>query len=642
VRLLKVDLPQSWAETNVINGEMANSSPSPPLRQVLARRFWKAARRYWVEDAWISAWLLTIGLLALAVVQLAVQYRLNVWNRDLFNAIEKKNGQEIFSQALVFVPLAVATVVLAVIAVYGRMKMQREWRAWVTDRIVGRWLTHGHYYQLNLATGEPHVPESRITDDTRIATDVPVDFALGIFQSIITAIAFIGVLWVVGGSLELQLGEHLLTIPGYVVLTALIYSAVMSTAMVLMARRFVPVSEATSQADAEFRYALTRLRENGESIALLGGEQAEQRGLRRALRKIVSTWRLYCHQHMRSTVVSNSNYLLAPTIPLMICAPKYIAGTMTLGELTQVAAAFVQVQSSFNWLVDNYPRFADWMASVRRTASLLVALDHLETVGKPGESPAINRTEQDDSALRLHDLSVTLDDGTVVINDADVVVGKNERVLVVGESGTGKSTLVRAIAGLWPWGRGEISVRRGAKLFLMPQKPYIPLGTLRRAVTYPLPSIQADHKTISALMTNVGLEYLIKRLDVDAAWDHILSGGEKQRIGFVRLLLHKPDIVVMDEATSALDPASQERLMTLVFEHLPEAAIVSIAHRPELEAFHQRKLVFEHRPGGSRLISDEALKTSPILNGRGLRPLAPRRRPHEREHTLPVSPIRLR
>ena len=579
----------------------------PPPRRALAQRFWKAARGYWTEETRLSAWMLTVGLLTLAVIQLAVQYRLNVWNRDLFNAIERKDGQDIFSQAVVFLPLAMATVVLAVIAVFGRMKMQREWRAWMTDRIVGRWLTHGHYYQLNLSTGEPHVPESRITDDTRVATDVPIDFALGIFQSVITAITFIGVLWFVGGSLEIGVAEYSVTVPGYVVLTAILYSAVMSVAMILIARQFVRVSEATSQADAEFRYALTRLRENGESIALLGGEQAEQRGLRRALRKIVSTWRLYCHQHMRSAVVSNSNYLLAPTIPLMICAPKYIAGTMSLGELTQVAAAFVHVQSSFSWLVDNYPRFADWMASVRRAASLLVALDHLETVGAPGEPPAISRTEQDNSALRLQDLSVTLDDGTVVINDADVVIGKNERVLVVGESGTGKSTLVRAIAGLWPWGHGEISVRRGAKLFLMPQRPYVPLGTLRRVVAYPLRSTKVDHDTIEQLLRQVGLEYLIGRLDVDAAWDHILSGGEKQRIAFVRLLLHKPDIVVMDEATSALDPASQEQLMKLVAEHLPDAAIVSIAHRPELEAFHQRKLVFEHRPGGSRLISDEAL-----------------------------------
>lgn len=555
----------------------------------------------------MTAWALTFGLIAIVLTQLFVQYRLNIWNRDLFNAIEKKEGDAVLTQAFVFAPLALATVGLAVVAVYGRMKMQRDWRAWVTDRIMSRWLAQGHYYQLNLMSGEHHVPESRITDDTRIATDPPVDFAVGIFQSIVTAITFIGVLWVVGGSIAIGSADAPIVIPGYLVLAAVAYSLLMTLGMLLVGHRFVAVSEATSQAEAEFRYALTRLRENGESIALLGGEDEEQRGLRQRLRKLIERWRRYSHQHMRSTVVTNANYLLAPTIPLILCAPKYLAGTMTLGELTQAAAAFVQVQSSFNWLVDNYPRFADWMASLRRVAILLAALDHLEAVGKPGEVEAIRRTELAGPALRLRDLSVTLDDGTAVINDADVAVEPRERVLVVGESGTGKSTLVRAIAGLWPWGQGEIAIRRGAKLFLMPQRPYIPLGSLRRAATYPLSPDEVPTDRLRDLLQRVGLDYLIDRLDQDAAWDHILSGGEKQRLSFVRLLLHQPDIVIMDEATSALDPAAQERMMNLVTDQLSEAAIISIAHRPELEAFHHRKLVFEHRPDGSHVISDDII-----------------------------------
>jgi putative ATP-binding cassette transporter len=339
---------------------------------------------------------------------------------------------------------------------------------------------------------------------------------------------------------------------------------------------------------------------------------------------------------MRSTVVSNSNYLLAPTIPLILCAPKYLAGTMSLGEVTQAAAAFVQVQAAFNWLVDNYPRFSDWMASLHRVAALLISLDHLEAVGQPGEAGSIRRTEHDGSALCLRDLSVTLDDGTVVVNDADVTVERNERVLVVGESGTGKSSLVRAIAGLWPWGRGEIAVPRGAKLFLMPQQPYIPLGSLRRVAAYPLPANAVAERRLCELMKLVGMDYLVKRLDVEASWDHILSGGEKQRIAFVRLLLHRPDIVIMDEATSALDPASQEQLMNLVADNLPDAAIISIAHRPELEAFHHRKLVFEHRPGGSRLVSDDILVPATLPSARRLNWLRRVRTAAQREESTSV------
>jgi putative ATP-binding cassette transporter len=246
---------------------------------------------------------------------------------------------------------------------------------------------------------------------------------------------------------------------------------------------------------------------------------------------------------------------------------------------------------------------ADWVASARRVGSLLVSLDHLDAAGRPGEAGVIRKLEHDGTALRLRDVSVTLDDGTVVINDADVTIDIGERILLVGESGTGKSTLVRAIAGLWPWGEGDISIQRGAKVFLMPQRPYIPLGSLRRVATYPLsPGAVADNALREALDL-VGLGYLAARIDETVLWDHVLSGGEKQRLGFVRLLLHSPTIVIMDEATSALDPSSQERLMNLVTERLPHVTIVSIAHRPELEMFHQRKLVFQHKSGGSRLIS---------------------------------------
>ncbi len=305
---------------------------------------------------------------------------------------------------------------------------------------------------------------------------------------------------------------------------------------------------------------------------------------------MIERWRLYTRQHMRSAAILNINVVVAPAIPIFLCMPKYLEGSMSLGSVTQAAAAFVQVQIAFNWFADHFPRLSEWTASARRVASLESSLDHLEALDDPDTVGTITRSEHADGAIRLRDLTVALDDGTVVIKEADVSIGSRERVMVVGESGSGKSTLVRAISGLWPWGSGEISLRKGARLFFMPQRPYIPLGTLRRAASYPLPAEDVKQEELEELMQATGIGHLIPQLDIDQLWDQSLSGGERQRLAFVRLFLHKPDIVIMDEATSALDVASQDCVMKLVLERLPESAIVSISHRPELEAFHDRKL----------------------------------------------------
>jgi putative ATP-binding cassette transporter len=383
-----------------------------------------------------------------------------------------------------------------------------------------------------------------------------------------------------------------------------LYAVIASTAMLLIGRRFVSVSENKNQSEAELRYVLTRLRENGESIALIQGEEEERAGVDRALHKVLEAWRSICHQWMKTTVVSGVSGFIAPVLPIILCAPKYLQGEMSLGAVMQAASAFTIVQGAFNWLVDNYPRLADWTASARRSASLMVSLDALERAEQGG----LGRIERNDggegAALRLRDLSVTLDDGTAVLDDADIAIKPGERVLVAGESGTGKSTLVRAIAGLWPWGDGTIEVQKGAKLMMLPQRPYIPIGTLRRAVVYPDAPDSRSLEEVAEALKRVGLEHLVERIDDEAPWDQTLSGGEKQRLAFARIFLHNPDIIILDEATAALDPESQDKLMELLSRQPDHTALVSVGHRPELEAFHTRKVVLERRKGGAKLVSD--------------------------------------
>jgi vitamin B12/bleomycin/antimicrobial peptide transport system ATP-binding/permease protein len=577
-------------------------------RRYLLRRFWTGAIGFWRWRSRGHARFLTIGLIAIVILQVIVQYRLNVWNRAIFDALEQKQAAAVLWQALIFIPLGIASIFLAVSAVYGRMTTQRNWRRWLSDHIIDRWLTNGRYFHLNLVKGDHDNPEYRIAEDVRVATEAPIDFGVGLLSAILSAATFIGVLWVVGGDITFDLFGRSVTIPGYLVIAAVFYAALASGSMVVIGRRYVQASEAKSQREAELRYALTRLRENGESIALIAGEEEEKIGLTRALSSVLRRWRELCRQYMRTTVVAQMSFLIAPVLPVILSAPKFLAGTMTLGQVMQAASAFVTVQTAFNWLVDNYPRFADWTASARRVASLTVSLDALQSAEQEGGWGRIERgVTPDGIMMELRNVSVTLDDGTVVVKEADVQIKPGQKVLFEGESGSGKSTLVRAIAGLWPWGSGEILIQPGATMFLLPQRPYIPIGPLRRAAIYPKGKEEISDEEVKNALSAVGLPELVERMDDESPWDQTLSGGEKQRIAFARLLIHKPDIVVMDEATSALDKESQTKLMTLIKKELPNTTLVSVGHRQELEAFHDRKIVLEHRKGGARIVSDEKL-----------------------------------
>ena len=594
---------------------MAAQNPDAQAQKALVRRFWLTSLGFWKGEQRRIAWMMTASLVLLVVLQLLVQYRLNVWNRELFDALEKKDGAVVLYQSGIFVPLAVASITIAILVVWARMRTQRRWRAWLIEDVGDRWLDKGRYYQLNLVAGDHNNPESRLTDDTRVATEAPVDLAVGILSAFLTSATFIGVLWAVGGDLDIHWNGADWHIPGYLVIAVVIYCLIISGGMLLIARSFVPIAERKNQSEAELRYALTRLRENGESIAILGGEQEERAGLAKLLSNVVRVWGRLAGQYMRTTFVSHGNFIVASVIPIILCAPKFLNDTMTLGQVMQATAAFISVQYAFNWIVDNYPRLAEFAASARRVANLMVSLDKLDAA----DVSAIKRGEVagERAAIRLKDVSVELTDGTVVIDDADVVVQLGEKVLLAGDSGSGKSTLVRAISGLWPWGEGEISLKPGAKLFMMPQRPYVPLGTLRRAAAYPQAADSIEDAALSKALEKVGLGQVIERIDEeDVAWDQVLSGGEKQRLGFARLLLEKPDIVVMDEATSALDTESQAKLMSMLSEELPELAIISVGHRAELEQFHERKLNLKKQKGGARLTSAEI--TAPPINVLGM------------------------
>ena len=585
--------------------ELTPEEAEQARKDYLLTRFWISAKGFWGKGGDRLAWIFSIGLLILIVTNVGFQYGINVWNRAIFDAIEKRDSASVLYLSMVFFPLAIGSVLLGVIQVFTRMGIQRRWRAWLTNSVLSRWLSNGRYYQLNLVGGDHKNPEHRIAEDLRVSTDAPVDFAAGVTSAFLSATTFIVVLWTIGGALTVTVAGSTVTIPGFLVIAAVLYAAIASGSIMTIGRSFVQVSEDKNQAEAEFRYTLIRVRENGESIALLGGEEEERDGIDKNFTKVLRQWARLAGQHMRTTLVSQGSSLIAPVVPLLLCAPKFLDGSMTLGQVMQAASAFTIVQSAFGWLVDNYPRLADWNACARRIASLMMSLDGLERAERGDGIGRIQRGETEGEAmLSLKDLSVTLDDGTAVVGEAEVVIEPGERLLVAGESGTGKSTLVRAIAGLWPWGGGSINFHPDRRLFMLPQKPYVPSGTLRRAVAYPGAAEDWTVEAIGEALDKVGLGHLKEKIEEDAPWDQTLSGGEKQRLAFARLFLHNPDIIVLDEATSALDEKSQDKMMELMNKELPNATVVSVGHRAELEAFHSRKIVLERRKGGAKLVSD--------------------------------------
>jgi len=562
-----------------------------PTPRYIGRAFFRVACGFWTGPTRRNAWALTAGVLAFVLATLAAAFGINAWNKLFFDALEKKDVQTVWLGVAAILALALASAAIAVGLVHMRMRLQLRWRQWLTRHLIARWLTDRRFYQLNIVSGEGSNPEFRIADDTRLAIEPLVDFVIGVTNAVLAAVTFISVLWVVGGSLDLHRFGVPVVLPGYMVLVVILYAALTSSAIVLLGRPLIRYVEAKNTGEARLRYELTRVRESAENIALIGGDDDERARLDNTFRSLAGRWVKVIVQQARMTWISNGNAVLSPVAPLLLGAPKYLSGEMSLGSLMQAAAAFAQVQMALNWLVDNAIRLAEWFASAQRVVELIDAVDVLdETIGRYGSDQTVVLGASPDDAIHIEHLSIKQQNGSLMIDGADAVIGQGEKVLVKGESGTGKSTLIRTMAGLWPWGSGKILRPEKARTAFMPQRPYMPLGTLRHALIYPALDLDVSDETLREALRRCGLTHLVERLDAEDQWDAILSGGEKQRLAFARLLVNPPDIVIMDEATSALDEVSQARMMEFLRADLAHATVVSVSHRPGLEEYFDREI----------------------------------------------------
>ena len=566
------------------------------------RAFAAVASGYWTAPGYrLVAWTLTGGMVVLGVVNVGIALWLNIWNRDFFNALDKKDGAELLQLLWILAAIVVSAGIAVAVQLHIKRRLQINWRSWLSHVTVLRWLDAGRQYQLGMMADEVDNPDGRIAEDIRVSTELAVEFAQSILQCVLQLFTFLSVLWILSGTMPIHLFGFAFDLPGYMVWAAVVYAVVGSALTYALGRGLIHAGNVRQSREADFRSGLTRAREHAEGIALMRGEADERERLSGSLFELRAAWNVQTRGQGNLSLLTSALAYLAPVVPLIVALPRYLGGEIALGGLMQTAQAFSSVQWALSWLIDNFPKFAEWRASTDRVVHLHLTLGDLEDDAAAADDARIvvhPATESD--RLVMRELGVARPDGEMLVAEAEVEILRAERVLIRGQSGSGKSTIMRAVAGVWPWGRGEIHLPTGAITF-MPQKPYFPLGTLRDIMLYPAAPEGISDEALKDMLHRVGLDHLRDRLDETERWDHILSGGEQQRVAFARVLVHKPAWIFMDEATSALDEAGQENVMKLLIEELPETSVVSIGHRPGLEAFHTRELTLVPGTDGTKL-----------------------------------------
>jgi putative ATP-binding cassette transporter len=559
---------------------------------------WKLAAPYWRSEEKWRAWALLLAIVSLSLSTVYLLVLLNDWNRQFFNALEQKDERDFFVLLVYFCFLAALYIGAVVYETYLEQALQMRWRIWLTRQYLGDWLGNQVYYRLELENRGTDNPDQRIAEDLRLFTAGTLGLALGLVREAVTLASFAVILWNLSGALPLRLGGNDVTVPGYLLWAALVYAVVGSVLAHYVGRKLIGLNFMQERYEADFRYALVRLRENSEGVALYRGEAPERSRLLDRVEWIRGNWWELMRYTKRLNMFTVGYNQVAVVFPYFVAGHRYFSGAVPLGGLTQIAAAFGQVQSSLSWFVNNYSTLANWKASVDRLLTFHRALE--DAAAEQARHGGIDVQPDGGTAVRAEHLDLALPGGKTIVADAMLTVKPGERVLVTGPSGSGKSTLFRALAGIWPYGRGSVRVPRGARVLFLPQKPYIPIAPLRDAVAYPGRSGEFSDDAVRTALAEVGLGPLATRLDEHDNWSMRLSGGEQQRLAIARALLHAPDWLFLDEATASLDEASERRLYELLATQLPRAAIVSIAHRPTVTPFHARRVAFV--PDGDRMV----------------------------------------
>lgn len=531
---------------------------------------------------------ITASLIGVLIVNMAGQIYLNQWNGDFFRGIEQKNLPAIKSELWVFVQLVAVLLSVVVFQTWLHERFKIRVREWLTHHLLDKWLVHGRAYRLGISADEAVNPDQRIQEDVRNFSEMSADLGIGLIQATLLLLSFIGVLWAMSPVLHTDVGNYVITVPGYMVWVAVIYALIGSSLTARVGRPLILLNERRYAREASFRFSVVRVSESSESIAFYRGEADERKMIDHNLSLVLKLMARVSNSLARLTWITSGYGWIMLVLPVVVALPGYLDGSLDLGGMMMVVGAFGQVQASLRWFVDNFAKIADWRAALHRVVVFRDAVSHVDEY--ENEAEKIQLLDHPDGHLSFEQTKVSFIDGEVVISDATAHIQPGERVLITGESGSGKSTLFRAIGGLWPWGSGVIKLPPRDQIMFLPQKPYMPLGTLANSLSYPRSSNKSDRPLMEAALRRVNLHEFIPMLDEDQRWDKMMSLGQQQRLAFARLLIHKPRWVFLDEATSALDDFNQDSVMSLFTNELNESTILSIGHRPNLVDYHTRTL----------------------------------------------------
>jgi vitamin B12/bleomycin/antimicrobial peptide transport system ATP-binding/permease protein len=574
--------------------------PTPSLDPRIAWAFCCFAGGWWRGETARRAWILTLGLGLFLAASTGATVALNHWNRWFFDALEKKDVPGVWSAVLAAGVIVAAMAAIGVGIVLTRETLQIRWRAWLIDRLVGRWLGERRFYHLNATRTEPANPEYRIADDTRWATEPLTDLGIGLVIAVLNAAAFISILWSVGGSYPLVIGDTTIVIPAYMVLLALGYGCIMSALMLWIGRPLPSLVYGKNEREGDFRFALMRLRENAESVALMSGQGRERAALGTMFDSVVGAWLHIVRRHGHVTWITNSSGPLIPIVPLLFAAPKYLSGDLSLGQVTQLAGAFLAVQGAISWVVDNFNRIAEWYASARRVMDIVDACDGADA-SRTAALTTISVVPSPSGSLVVENVTVVDPMGLPLVANVSFSAEPGTSTHITGDTSVGKTTLVRALSGVWTWGSGAVKLPANASVAIVPQKPYLPLGSLGDALHYPSQGLPLDVPLARAALASVGLAQLGDNLSLAKRWDQVLSNGERQRLAIARLLVQKPDIVILDDALSALDAASQVELMKVLRAGLAETIMISLGQAQPPAGLHDQVLTLVRTASGATL-----------------------------------------